>query len=163
MLRTSVLTLAAFAFALPLTANADDTGTPALYADFSDGPVTGTLNISETGTDENPYYGGSHRLLANNASSVTASFNLEDKPAQTILRLEHLTASFGSREGYSPVDIIVNNQIAAQDFSPQAMNYVWSTFDISQLVQQGENEIVIRLGNARTHYWIKRMEIATGD
>jgi hypothetical protein len=162
MLRSLGFMALASVFALPFTAHAEDARTPELYADFSHGAARGTLEITEHATDANPYYGGSHRLLSNDNSSIKATFDLDEAPEHATLRLEHLTASQGSREGYSPINIYVNEQVAVENFSPQAMNYVWNEFDIGQYLQQGENEVVIRLGNARTHYWIKRMEIDLG-
>lgn len=161
MLRTFVGLIALSAIAVVPTARADDSTSPEapLYADFSNGKVSGNLQVDEVGTDQNPYYGGSHRLLINNYSRVTASFSLETMPTSTVLKIEHLTSSFGSRPGYSPVNIIVNGHTVAENYSPQAMNYIWDTFDISSAVQEGINEVVIELQNAQSHYWLRRIEI----
>jgi len=134
-------------------------GSSSLEADFSKPKISGDFSITTRGTDANPYYKGSHRLLRPNRSYVEAKVDLSRPGKYSTLRLSHLTSMSGGRNGYSPITINVNGVDVVKDHNPNNGNYISEDFNVRNYLRRGENTIRISLGSARTHYWIKKMEL----
>jgi len=134
------------------------------YADFSDLPEgevkSNCYDIEAFGCDNNPYYKHSIRFLYKGAKLI-CKFTLDEMPSQAFLVVEHLSSySKGCpNEGYSPVTIILNDKIVVSNFSPASHKYTTDRWNVTELLKEGENEIVWEAADLCTHYWLKQWKI----
>lgn len=99
------------------------------------------------------------KLVANNRSTVAFGFPLSQVPKPLYLRVTHLSSVHKGRF-LSPVTITINDRVLVGDWTPSELNYITTIWDISGYVKTGENAIVWQLGDARTLYWLKKVEIS---
>ncbi|MFB6290782.1 MAG: hypothetical protein ABEJ25_03520 [Candidatus Bipolaricaulia bacterium] len=145
-----------------------------IYLDFSnypDGPANtrGIRSWSSSGTDKNPYYGKSLRLLYE-GSSLTAEFNLKSKPDTATLTIIHLSSKSSScrGNGYSPVTISINGLPVVSNYDVAenhggSHGYERDIWKIEDKLTQGTNKIRWKAEDICTHYWIRRFAIEYTD
>ncbi len=74
------------------------------------------------------------------------------------LRMTHATASAGDM--LSPIDITINGQKFKDNYSPPSVNWIHDDFDITDLMNDGDNTIKLRSQSAaRALYWIHSLKI----
>ena len=136
-----------------------------LFIDFSpypDGEAIGRgiMLRQACGVDRNPYYEHSLRLLHDNAF-VELGVYLQGSSARAELSLTHLSSASDQavNGGWSPVNIYVNGTIVADAHSPEEHGFMTETWDISGLLDRGDNTIRIVADALQTHYWLQRVEV----
>lgn len=162
--------LVAFLLLISLTISAKDQ----LYLGFSNYPdgqakMSGITHWSSSGTDKNPYYGKSLRLLYE-GSTLTAEFNLESKPDTATLTLNHLSSKSSScrGKGYSPVTISINGRLVVSNYDVAenhggSHGYETDQWNVGKMLKKGQNTIKWRAENLCSHYWIKWFRIETSE
>jgi|GEM_PF-6453213 len=139
------------------------------FSRYPDGPALrrGIESWESSGTDNNPYYENSLRLLYQ-GSTLSAEFYLDHKPQRAKLEVTHLSSKSGScrGNGYSPVTISINGSSLVRNYDVAqhhdgSHGYETDGWDVSSYLHQGPNKIKWKAGNLCTHYWIKKFEINT--
>lgn len=113
----------------------------------------------------NQYYGNSWLMNQPNASFIEVKFNQpkryggNDIYSKATLKLVHLTSMTGASPGSSPIDIIVNGKAIKEDYSPPSSNYLNDQWDITTLMEDGDNVVQLNFKNAMTNYWIQKLQV----
>ncbi|MBS3788613.1 hypothetical protein KGY79_10520 [Candidatus Bipolaricaulota bacterium] len=141
-----------------------------IYLDFSGypgGPAksSGITSWSSSGSDKNPYYESSLRLLYE-SSRLTAEFYLESKPDNAALVVNHLSSKASSckGDGYSPVTISINRHVVVSNYDVAenhggSHGYQTDRWEVSDKLKEGYNRIKWKAEDICTHYWLKRFSI----
>ena len=116
----------------------------------------------------NTPYGSSWCMVSLDAF-VQISFPLDVTPEYATLVLRHLSSANSGCPGggYSPIDILVNDQIVEQQYDPAenhngSHGYVTDQWQIGQYLKPGTNTVRLALcDNACTPYWISNLDIYT--
>jgi hypothetical protein len=109
------------------------------------------------------------RLTSPGSSKVTVSFNLQNAVAAARLRITHLTSASGNCQGggFSPIDIVINGAVWKSNYDVAAAHggtHGWVDDDWQVSLPSGPGTIEIRYrANACTHYWIQRLDVASGS
>lgn len=113
------------------------------------------------GTSYNNYYQRSWRLLYPGSSYVQVDFNHSKTGFSAVnLVMVHLTSMTGGHNGYSPIDILINNQVFKSKYDVVDGNYKQDTFDITPYILEGKNTIRLNYcKEAITHYWIQNLKV----
>jgi hypothetical protein len=140
---------------------------PGCTADFSKPEIaTGACTV-KTGPRVmfNQFFGNSWLMNQPNASFIEVAFNQpkqfagKDIYRKAVLKLVHLTSMTGSQPGSSPIDIVVNGQVIKKDYSPASGNYISEQWEITNLMKDGANLIRLNFKNAKTNYWIQKLQV----
>lgn len=162
--------LASFVLLIGITSNAEES----IYLDFSnypDGPAESSdiTSWSSSGTDQNPYYGNSLRLLYE-GSTLTAKFHIKSKPDNAELVVNHLSSKSNMcrGNGYSPITISINGQLVVSNYDVAenhggSHGYETDQWNVEKWLKKGQNTIKWQAGNLCTHYWIKWFKIKTSE
>ena len=164
--RISLLSIIILAvFALSFTSTASD-----IYLDFSlypDGNAVyqGMKSWQSSGTDKNPHYGNSLRLLYQ-GSSLRSEFYLEDSPASAKLFVTHLSskATGCPGNGYSPVSIYINGNALVRNYDVAenhrgSHGYETDSWQVERYLRKGNNVVKWVAGDLCSHYWIKKFQL----
>lgn len=137
------------------------------FSNYPDGPAktSGITSWSSSGTDRNPHYENSLRLLYPD-SKLTAKFHLKSKPQKAELMVEHLSSKSGMcpNNGYSPVTISINGKVVVSTYDVAkhhggSHGYETDWWKVADKLRKGSNTIKWEAENLCTHYWLKRFEI----
>jgi len=134
-----------------------------IEANFSQ-PSISTQNCTvhtEAGTMFNSYYKHSWIMHYPGSSAIQIEYNHTKQGYSTVnLVMVHLTSMNGPQPGYSPIDILVNGTIFKSRYNVGNGNYVRQTFDITSLVHEGANTILLKFSSgASTNYWIQELKV----
>lgn len=135
------------------------------FADFSHFPdgkvISNCFNFEAKGCDRNPHYGGKMRFLGEGATMQADFFVLSGYYNKVKIRLKHLSARSDNARygGYAPVTLKANDRVIFTEKSPRNHTPEWETFDITEAVKSGKNELAIAANEIQTHYWLERFEV----
>ncbi len=112
-------------------------------------------------------YGNSWIMQEPSKSFIEINFNqpkkFEDKKIYETanLRITHLTSTAArNRPGKSPINIILNGSEVKSNYSPPSSRWMEDTFDISSLMEDGDNKIRMELQKgAQTNYSINSLKV----
>lgn len=145
-----------------------------VYLDFSDYPggsadSAAIIDWKSSGTDQNPYYEHSLRLLYP-SSTLQARFFLDTDPNSAQLIVTHLSSQCEAcrGNGYSPMTITINGKVVFSNYDVAqhhdgSHDYQTDRWQIARYLQQGINTVKWRAENLCSHYWIKNFKITTTD
>ena len=117
----------------------------------------------------NSQYGG--WMLLSTGSNFQVSFDLPSiPPTDFTLTLLHCTSSLWPKDGFSPVNIDINNASLRANFDPatahrntgaDTRNYVWDQIVIPKSsLRTGANSVKLTMQpGAITHYWIRSLQL----
>lgn len=133
---------------------------------FSERDLTTTENVTDVTvgpkTHYNEAYGHSWILHRSGQSFIEITFNLSAEQAAeaNILKLNHLS-SLVRGQGFSPVDISVNDTMVREHYSPEYGTWCYERFPVEKGVfHEGANKIRISLRqDARTNYWVNAVSV----
>jgi zinc protease len=131
------------------------------FLDFSSGSPQGSMTFEGHALGQDPGDKGHVILFKNGESRLVCRFRLEAVPASAWLELEHLSsgAAGAPAGGSSPVSITVNGLVACGALDPGSHGYVKDRLAIIKFLKDGENVLEVRLGDAVTGYWLRRVAI----
>ena len=134
-----------------------------ISVDFSNPAIQAQNATVETGqgTMFNDYYKGSWIMHYPGMSYIKINFNHQKTGNATVnLVLVHLTSMLNGSNGFAPIDILVNNTVYKSQYDVVNGNYQQDTFDITNLIAEGDNTIQLNFCNgARSNYWIRDFKV----
>lgn len=152
-----------FVFFLSATAlPAANTKAYTLVADFTAGSPSGDLRAEVTAcsfSDREEQGGATHLEFTKRGESVLRARFVHrggSEPCRVTLRVVHKATVAGQ----CPVDLSCNGRSVVQGFSPRETAWHLQSWDLSSFVQDGRNEVELRLGQAPKMYWLRRLEVA---
>jgi len=128
------------------------------FSAFPDGTVNSNCTqIKGLGWDNNPHYKSSIRLLAEGAK-LEFTFFIENFQTTAIFSIEHLSSLSGQCPdgGYSPVTISINENIVAKSYSPKSHSMTTEYWDVSKILKNGNNKLIIEANELCSHYWLRK-------
>ena len=144
-----------------------DSCNPGMGIDLTDSiMLSPRADIDKLDFEYNTSYPGNWRMVSQNAW-VQADFTLDSIPHSATLVIDHLCAAaeICPGGGYSPVDIIINNNIVASNYDPAENHnglhsFVTDQWEIGPFLKTGNNTILVQgCGTACSHYWMRYLYI----
>jgi len=111
-----------------------------------------------------------HWAFKSHGASFTITFPLQ-APGNLLLQFEHLTSLLAgaTNDGFSPIDVLVNNQPFLDDYDPGVAHggnkgFVSDQFLVpAGLLASGTNQITVAIQDAaESQYWIRHMRAESG-
>lgn len=133
-----------------------------LVADFTSGVARGELNARIDGctfSQREESQGAYHLEFAKRGQSrlgTTFTCRSGSEACRVRLRIVHKATV----SGQCPIDVRCNDRSVVQAWSPTDTAWHISSWDLSPLLHEGRNEIVLTLGQAPKMYWLRRLEVA---